>query len=160
MNRTGLITSALCIAGLCLAFAAANPMVAGSHSMADPDRERERNTDELKQATGLVVDLHHYLSSDEATPGENADKEIAGSHTGGPMALLTAEEGMIRTSTQLHVILFASKEDAERHRDQIAQKIGERVRITGHAQERDGIKGIAIKEIAEVTRRERTGDSR
>lgn len=144
MFRTGLFAGTVAIAALALAVTFTSPNVAE----ADQDRSRSvEETKEIKVFTGLVVDLHHYLNSENADNGDADDAKIAGEHTGGPVGLLTKEEGMLRTRTELRVIVFESRADANRFQSRINGMIGERARISGYEAERDGITAITLKEM-------------
>lgn len=149
MFRTGVFAGTVVIAAL----AAAMTLTTLNAAEADQqrDQERARSAEETKVFTGLVVDLYHYLNGENADNGEIDDAEIAGESTGGPAALLIKEEGVISTTTELRVLVFESRDDANQFQSRISGMIGERARISGYAAERDGVAAVTVKEMREHT---------
>lgn len=155
MLRTGLLAGSLGVAIMILALTFTSPITADTNKSPDQDRDRPRSAEEINEYTGLVVDLYHYLKSEDYKLGEHDDADVAGRHTGGPVALLTSKEGMIRTGTELRVIVFASREDVARLRDRVGELVGKRVHVTGYECKREGTSAVAIQNVTDFGRTER-----
>lgn len=146
MFRTGLLAGSLTTAILMLTMAFASPVAVQD----DQRPDRSPSAGDVKEFTGLIVDLYHYLDRENYQINEHDDADVAGEYTGGPVGLLTSEEGMIRTRTELRVIVYASREDAEKLRDKAGRMVGQRVRVVGLECSRDGVTAIAAKNLSEA----------
>jgi hypothetical protein len=155
MFSKGMIAGSLVVAALICTAAFTTPTA--QVGAQDRDRPQQRAED-TKEFTGLIVDLYHYLNEDKYEEGEHRESNVAGRYNGGPVALLTKEEGMIRTRTELRVVVFSSREDAQRLRDRAGEMVGKNVRVLGYECERDGIKAVAVKNLTEQTSEQRPRD--
>lgn len=146
MFRRGLLAGSLLSLGAALTLAFAAPIAAQDDTRPD----RPHSAEAVEEHAGLLVDLHHYLNQENGRIDEHDDADVAGRYTGGPVALLTKEEGMIRSTGKLHVIVYASREDAEKLRERAGRMVGQRVRVIGVKSSRDGVTGIAAKNLTEI----------
>lgn len=75
----------------------------------DHERQVQPKEQEIEEFEGLLVDLHHFMAQEDLELDEAPDRLLAGENNGGPIALVVKDEGMIRTRTNVYVVLFESE---------------------------------------------------
>lgn len=136
MYRTGMIAGAVLLAGLLAA-----PLVTTAETQDQRDRERNQDRRQQQQETtqveGLIVDLHHYLKHEDRELDEYSDADVAGQNHGGPLAIVVKDEGVVMSSTELHVICFEPAQMRDRNPMQRQRNPGNRPGDNGQDRDRD-----------------------